>query len=134
MAGALLVPPLSSSGSVYLNWYQGEDVDFFFFPFLVLYKCVHWHGHRAGIDGPGHQHVVQGLLVELHLLNLANLTAGKRSGNKAANRGVLPRWYVHHRVGLFVFADDNPYGDIVHNTEIMSELDCDSCYGCMFSP
>uniref|UniRef100_A0A0E0NGS0 Alpha/beta hydrolase fold-3 domain-containing protein n=1 Tax=Oryza rufipogon TaxID=4529 RepID=A0A0E0NGS0_ORYRU len=89
MARALLAPcppplaPFASTGTR-----DREDVDFFFFPFLVLYKCGRLVQFISTIPGPGHQHAIQGLLVEPrmpskdYLLNLANLTAGKRSGNK----------------------------------------------------
>uniref|UniRef100_A0A0D3F6R4 Alpha/beta hydrolase fold-3 domain-containing protein n=1 Tax=Oryza barthii TaxID=65489 RepID=A0A0D3F6R4_9ORYZ len=65
-----------------LHYTDGEDVDFFFFPFLVLYKCgrlvqfIGTYTMTTSLDP------ATSMPSKDYLLNLANLTAGKRSGNK----------------------------------------------------
>ncbi|XP_052164699.1 probable carboxylesterase 12 [Oryza glaberrima] len=94
MAGALLSPRAPPPAPAALTGAgDGEDVDFFFFPFLVLYKSgrvVRFIGTDtvpASMDpatGVASKDVVidadAGLAVRLYLPNVANLTAGKRGG------------------------------------------------------
>jgi hypothetical protein len=82
-ARALLAPcppplaPFTSTGTR-----DGEDVDFFFFPFLVLYKCGRLVQFIGTYTMTASMDPATSMPSKDYLLNLANLTAGKRSGNK----------------------------------------------------
>ncbi|KAF0908549.1 hypothetical protein E2562_026337 [Oryza meyeriana var. granulata] len=96
MAGALLnprAPPTPAASTVAGN--GGGNVDFFFFPFLVLFKSgrvVRFMGTDtvpASTDpatGVASKDVVidadAGLAVRLYMANLANLTTGRKRGGK----------------------------------------------------
>lgn len=86
MTGVLFTPrtpPLAPSALASAE--DGEDADFFFFPFLTLYKSVHvllfidTDTVPTSIDLA--TDIASGLVVLLCLPNLANLMVGKHSSD-----------------------------------------------------